>query len=268
MSKIFNLVVFPVETISDALYNIFNKSLVSSGTWAAQQENQWASAFGEVSTPPTGAYDDVAQSGLKVAGAMAVALFVLRLAIYNWNRLIGDDDDVLHVLGDWLTAGLLALVAGALLDLINQVGWWMMSRTIGNASSIARTFVSGMSGGLSGIVQTASAAVDSTSTSFMLPVISIAVIIASLLAVVGVLVAFASGHAAMYVMAAIGPMVMVAGVIPKMRWLRGLWLQGTVIIALLPVVTAGIFKVGIEIATKLARAGSCRNSFTSFGCLV
>ena len=112
-----------------------------------------------------------------------------------------------------------------------------------------------MSGGLSGIVQTASAAVDSTSTSFMLPVISIAVIIASLLAVVGVLVAFASGHAAMYVMAAIGPMVMVAGVIPKMRWLRGLWLQGTVIIALLPVVTAGIFKVGIEIATSLGVGG-------------
>ncbi len=73
-----------------------------------------------------GVYDDVAQSGLKVAGAIAVALFVLRLAIYNWNRLIGDDDDVLHVLGDWLTAGLLAVVAGALLDLINQVGWWMM----------------------------------------------------------------------------------------------------------------------------------------------
>jgi len=49
-----------------------------------------------------------------------------------------------------------------------------------------------------------------------------------LLAVVGILVAFASGHAAMYVLAAIGPVVMVAGVIPKMRWLRGLWLQGIV----------------------------------------
>jgi len=256
ITKIFNFVVFPVATISDALFNIFNKSLVSSGTWAAQQENQWASAFGDLfSVPPMGIYDDVAQSGLKVAGAIAVALFILRLAIYNWNRLIGDDDDVLHVLGDWLTAGLLAVVAGALLDLINQVGWWMMSQTIGNASSIASTFVGGMSGGLSGIVQTASAAVDSASTSFMLPVIDIAIIIASLLAVVGVLVAFASGHAAMYVMAAIGPLVMVVGVIPKMRWLRGLWLQGTVIIALLPVVTAGIFKVGIETAASLGAGG-------------
>ena len=58
--------------------DIFNKSLISSGTWAAQQENQWASAFGDLfSVPPMGVYDDVAQSGLKVAGAIAVALFVL-----------------------------------------------------------------------------------------------------------------------------------------------------------------------------------------------
>jgi len=59
----------------------------------------------------------------------------------------------------------------------------------------------------------------------------------------------------MYVLAAIGPVVMVAGVIPKMRWLRGLWLQGTVMIALLPVVAAGIFKVGIEAAASLVMAG-------------
>ena len=68
------------------------------------------------------------------------------------------------------------------------------------------------------MVDTAGAAASATTT-FMLPVIDIALIIASLLAVVGILVAFASGHAAMYVLAAIGPVVMVAGVIPKMRWL-------------------------------------------------
>ena len=161
---------------------------------------------------------------------------------------------MLHVLGDWLTAGLLALVAGALLDLINQVGWWVMSSVIGNAGSMAGVFVSGMTGGLSDMVDAASASAGTTTT-FMLPIIDIALILASLLAVVGVLVAFASGHAAMYVLAAIGPAVMVASVIPKMRWLRGLWLQGTVMIALLPVVAAGIFKIGIEAATSLVMAG-------------
>ena len=250
ITQIFHFMVFPVGTISEALFDVFNKSLVSSGTWAVQQETQWTTAFGDLfSAPPTGVYDQVASGGLRVAAGLAVALFTLRLALYNWSRLIGDEDDVLHVLGDWLTAGLLALVAGALLDLINQVGWWVMSSVIGNAGSMAGVFVSGMTGGMSAMVDAASASASMTTT-FMLPIIDIALIIASLLAVVGVLVAFASGHAAMYVLAAIGPAVMVAGVIPKMRWLRGLWLQGTVMIALLPVVAAGIFKVGIEAATS------------------
>jgi hypothetical protein len=255
ITQIFHFMVFPVGTISEALFDVFNKSLVSSGTWAVQQETQWTTAFGDLfSAPPTGVYDQVASGGLRVAAGLAVALFILRLAIYNWSRLIGDEDDVLHVLGDWLTAGLLALVAGALLDLINQVGWWVMSSVIGNAGSMAGVFVSGMTGGMSAMVDAASASASMTTT-FMLPIIDIALIIASLLAVVGVLVAFASGHAAMYVLAAIGPAVMVAGVIPKMRWLRGLWLQGTVMIALLPVVAAGIFKVGIEAAKSLVMAG-------------
>jgi len=68
---------------------------------------------------------------LKVAAAARGGPFRLRLAIYNWNRLIGDEDDVLHVIGDWLTAGLLAVVAGALLDLVNQVGWWIHASVIG-----------------------------------------------------------------------------------------------------------------------------------------
>ena len=255
ITQIFHFMVFPVGTISEALFDVFNKSLVSSGTWAVQQETQWTTAFGDLfSAPPTGVYDQVASGGLRVAAGLAVALFILRLAIYNWSCLIGDEDDVLHVLGDWLTAGLLALVAGALLDLINQVGWWVMSSVIGNAGSMAGVFVRGMTGGMSAMVDAASASAGMTST-FMLPIIDIALIIASLLAVVGVLVAFASGHAAMYVLAAIGPAVMVAGVIPKMRWLRGLWLQGTVMIALLPVVAAGIFKVGIQAATSFVMAG-------------
>ena len=38
ITQIFHFMVFPVGTISEALFDVFNKSLVSSGTWAVQQE--------------------------------------------------------------------------------------------------------------------------------------------------------------------------------------------------------------------------------------
>jgi len=79
----------------------------------------------------------------------------------------------------------------------------------------------------------------------------IALMVASMLAVIGILVAFASGHAVMYVLAAIGPAVMVGGVIPRLRWLRGMWFQATAVVALLPVVAAAVFKAGIEAAVHL-----------------
>ena len=77
ITQIFHFMVFPVGTISEALFDVFNKSLVSSGTWAVQQETQWTTAFGDLfSAPPTGVYDQVASGGLRVAAGLAVALFI------------------------------------------------------------------------------------------------------------------------------------------------------------------------------------------------
>ena len=249
ITKNFNFLVFPVKTISDAIFHIFNGTLVDSASWAAPFETDMVQSFGSLMSPDPNAYADISNSGLKVAAGIAVALFVLRLAIYNWNRMIGDEDDAMHVLGDWLTAGVLAVVAGPLLDLVNKIGWWIMGVTIGNAQSLAASFVGGITGGLSTLFDLTVGTVANTST-FVVPIIDIALIIASLLAVAGLVVAFASGHAAMFVLAAIGPTVMVTGVIPKMRWIRGMWLQALVIIGFLPVLASALFKAGI-----LASAG-------------
>lgn len=244
VTNVFHHLVFPVQTISDALLEIFSTALGKEQHAVAGQEQQWIGAFSSLfQAPPAGAYANIANGGLKIAAGIAVALFILRLAIYNWNRMLGEDDDTIRVIGDWLTTGILALAAGPLLDLINRIGWWIMGVVLGDASALGKTFANGLintswTGALA-------------STTFIGPIILIAIMVASMLAVIGILVAFASGHAVMYVLAAIGPTVMVAGVIPKIRWLRGMWFQATAVVALLPVVAAAVFKAGIEAAVHM-----------------
>ena len=243
ISNVFHHLVFPVQTISDALLEIFNNALKKEQQATSAQEEIWIAAFSALFQPPAaGVYTDIANGGLKVAAGIAVALFVLRLAIYNWNRLLGDDDSAVKVAGDWVTAGILAIVAGPLLDLINRIGWWIMGVVLGNAASLAKSFADGLV-----------APWDSSfaNTTFIGPIITIALLIASMLAIIGIIVAFASGHAVMYVLAAIGPTMMVSGVIPKIRWLRGMWFQAVVVVALLPVAAAAVFKAGIEAAASL-----------------
>ena len=110
---------------------------------AAQQEfSTWTSVLVQVvQAPSRGSYSDVARSSLPVAGSLAVALFILRLTIYHWNKLLGESDSPLQVLGDWLTAGVLAVVCGPFLDMIVRLGWWTMAAVLGETSSLARQFL-------------------------------------------------------------------------------------------------------------------------------
>jgi hypothetical protein len=246
ISNVFHHLVFPVETISDALLQIFNNALVKAQDSTVTQEKQWISAFSALfRAPQPGAYATVANGGLKVAAGIAVALFILRLAIYNWNRLLGEDDDAVRVVGDWLTAGVLALAAGPLLDLIDRIGWWLTGSVIGNPAALGQLFADGLINTMQGGTMTMAL------KSFIGPIIIIALLVASMLAVIGIIVAFASAHAVMFVLAILGPVVMVAGVIPKMRWLRGMWLQATVVVAFLPIVAAAVFKAGLDAAASI-----------------
>src|SRR5512141_26380 len=142
ISQIFHHLVFPAETISEALSNIFDKAAEKEIRAMSEEVARWTQVIGEiVQAPSNGDYNKVAQSSLPVAAALAPALFLLRLALYHWGRLLGEDDSGLRVVGDWVTAGVLAVVSGAFLDLIVRLGWWMVGKVIGETSLLAISFV-------------------------------------------------------------------------------------------------------------------------------
>ena len=86
-------------------------------------------------------------------------------------------------------------------------------------------------------------------------ILSIALGIGSLLALAAMLFAFGVAQATLYSLAAIGPSVAVASVIPEMKWLRSLWIKGAVLVALMPIMAGGIFKAGIGVAASTVSLG-------------
>jgi hypothetical protein len=86
-------------------------------------------------------------------------------------------------------------------------------------------------------------------------IVSIALGIGSLLALAAMLFAFGVAQATLYSLAAIGPSIAVASVIPEMKWLRSLWIKGAVLVALMPVMAGGIFKAGIGVAARTVGLG-------------
>jgi hypothetical protein len=239
---------FPAETISEALTGIFNKAAEKEATSMSEQIAQWTQAIGEiVQAPSQGEYSAVAQSSLPVAAALAPALFLLRLALYHWNRLVGQQDSGMNVVSDWVTAGVLAAVSGVFLDMLVRLGWWMIGKVIGETGALALAFVQVMS--ISSIVK------GVTDPTMFGGLISIGLSLGALLAVAGMLFAFASANAVLFILAVLAVPVAVAGVIPQMRWLRTLWLKAVVIIALLPMVAGGIFKAGVSAASVFSEPG-------------
>ena len=173
----------------------------------------------------------------------------MRLAIYHWHRLTGEDDSALRAFGDWVTAGVLGVAAGPFLDLATRLGWWMAGAALGETADLARNFLSAMTlpeAILAGL----------RSVSLFSGIIAIGLALAGLLAVAGFLFAFAAANATLFVMAVVAPLVAVVSVIPQMRWLRGLWLKAVGLLALLPVVAGAIFKASLR----------CRDCSPGVGC--
>ena len=252
VSKIFHHLVFPAETISEALGNIFMKAATENEKASLGEISTWTSVLANViQAPARGSYSDVARSSLPVAGSLAVGLFVLRLAMYHWNRLLGESDTPLQVLGDWLTAGVLAVACGPLLDMIVRLGWWMMASVLGETSSLAIKFMGAMASASFTPVITN----PTGSVTFMQGLMSIALALGALLAVAGLIFAFGVAQATLFVLAVLGPSFAVASVIPEMRWLRSLWIKGVVLVAIMPIMAGGIFKAGILASTYLVVPG-------------
>jgi hypothetical protein len=251
ISTIIHRLVFPAETISEALGNIFMKAAEANEDAAQQEFSTWTSVLVQVvQAPSKGSYSDVARSSLPVAGSLAVALFILRLTIYHWNKLLGESDSPLQVLGDWLTAGALALVCGPFLDMIVRLGWWTMAAVLGETSSLARQFLGVM------IVQSFVPTIQLSGTVvFLQGIVAIALGLGALLALAAMIFAFGVAQSTLYVLAVLGPSFAVASVIPEMRWLRSLWIKGVVLVAIMPIMAGGIFKAGILASTYLGVSG-------------
>jgi hypothetical protein len=236
--QVFHHLVFPAETISEALAGIFDKAVDKEVTAMSEEVARWTGAIGDiVQAPRQGDYSRIAQSSLPVAAALASALFLLRLALYHWGRLLGDDDSGLRVVGDWVTAGALAVVSGPFLDLIVQLGWWMVGKVIGETGGLAVSFVKATTA--------TSALLGLANLTFLGSLITICLAIGALVAIGGLLFAFASANAVLFILAVLGPPLAIVSALPQMRWLRSLWLKALTLIALLPIVAGGVFKAGL-----------------------
>ncbi|MBK8417452.1 hypothetical protein [Candidatus Villigracilis saccharophilus] len=214
----------------------------------SEEVARWTQVIGEiVQAPSQGDYSRAAQSSLPVAAALAPALFLLRLALYHWGRLLGDDDSGLRVIGDWVTAGVLAVVSGPFLDLVVRLGWWMVGKVIGEAGGLAMNFVSSTTA--------TSVVLGISNLSFIGGLVSVGLSIGSLLAIGGMLFAFASANAVLFILAVLAPPIAIASVLPQAAWLRSLWIKAVVLISLLPIVAGGVFKAGIAAGSLFDRQG-------------
>ncbi len=248
ISQIFNHLVFPAETISEALAGIFDKAADKEVRAMSEEVARWTSVIGEiVQAPSQGDYSTVAQASLPVAAALAPALFLLRLALYHWGRLLGDDDSGLRVVGDWVTAGVLAIASGPFLDLIVRLGWWMVGKVIGETGGLAISFVENTTA--------TSILLGLANQTFLGSLLNIGLSIGSLLAIGGMLFAFASANAVLFILAVLAPPLAIASVLPQATWLRSLWMKAVILIALLPIVAGGVFKAGMAASTWMGQQG-------------
>ncbi len=248
ISQIFNHLIFPAETISEALAGIFDKAADKEVRAMSEEVARWTSVIGEiVQAPSQGDYSTVAQSSLPVAAALAPALFLVRLALYHWGRLLGDEDSGLRVVGDWVTAGVLAIASGPFLDLIVRLGWWMVGKVIGETGALAMSFVENTTA--------TSILLGLANQTFLGSLLNIGLSVGSLLAIGGMLFAFASANAVLFILAVLAPPLAIASVLPQAGWLRSLWMKAVVLIALLPIVAGGVFKAGMAATTWMGQQG-------------
>ncbi len=248
ISQIFHHLVFPAETISQALAGIFNKAATREAGRMSEEIAKWTGVIGEiVQAPREGDYARAAQSSLPVAAALAPALFLLRLALYHWGRLVGEQDSGLQVIGDWVTAGVLAVVAGPFLDMVVRLGWWMQGKVLGETGALAIQFVQSTTA--------TSLVLGIANRTFFGGILTLGLSLGSLVAIAGLLFAFASANAALFILSISAAPLAVASVVPQARWLRSIWIKALLIIAILPIAAGGIFKAGLASSYLFDRQG-------------
>ena len=248
ISQIFHYITFPASTISEAIQGAVNQAAEDEIETITEQTESWSVWIGEVvQAPSEGHYSEAARVSLTAAAALAPALFILRLVLYHWGRLVGQEDSAANVIGDWVMAGVAAVAAGPLLDLLARLGWWLAGLALGDTTDLATSFVSAMQvTDLNNLVAKAT---------LFSGIFQLALLLASILGIVGLLFAFLAANSALYVMAILAAPLAVIGVLPQMRWMRGLWLKAVGIIAIIPIVAGGIFRAGMAAGTQPSGGG-------------
>jgi hypothetical protein len=123
----------------------------------------------------------------------------------------------------------------------------MVGKVVGETGLLAMEFVKSTTA--------TSAVLGLTNLTFLGGLISIGLSLGSLLAIAGLLFAFASSNAVLFILAVLAPPVAIASVLPQVRWLRSLWIKAVLLIALLPVVAGGIFKAGLSASYMFDKQG-------------
>jgi len=236
---------FPSDVFAEALDQIFKIAASNEEKGIQGMISVWSSSFYQLMKPPgSGYFKALAQRSMPLAGGLAVPFFILRLAVYHWNNLIGTKDNLLAAVGDWLTTGLLVIAVGPGLDLIVQVAWWMVDAITGSPARLAQNYVNFFA--VTSLVRALL-----PGASFLSAIVVTAVMITGVLAIAAVGLAFLSGSVALFLLAYMGPPVMVIGVVPQARWLRFMWFQAVALVCLLPLAAGVIFTVGLEVAGSL-----------------
>lgn len=229
---------FPAATLTDTLIGVFSRAAKKEEESAEKQVDLWKQTIGEIILPPPkDMYAQVARNSLPTAAALAIPLFLLRLAIYHWRRLVGEEDDGLRVIGDWVMSAVLAVLVGVLLDYGVQVGWWMSGRVLGETNALAIQFAGQMSAG-DMLYETAKPTLFGS-------LFNIIFALGGLVSLAGITFAFAAATAALYLLAVIGPPLMVVSVVPDMSWVRSLWFKAVALLAIFPILAGGIFKAAV-----------------------
>jgi len=94
-----------------------------------------------------------------------------------------------------------------------------------------------------------------SSNSMMLGILFMAVELGAVLAIAGMLMAFAAANAGLFLLAVMAPSIAVASALPQMRWMRFFWFKALTLIAILPLVAGAIFKASTFMAGLFTTGG-------------
>lgn len=252
VQKITHRIVVPFNTVVSALDRTLAAAVQSgmSGSWTATPRIEAALQTVTAHLFQTDDLREMGNAALPLAAGLAVPLFLLRLALYHWRRLAGEGDSVVAVVQDWVVAGVWAYasapVLAEVLNLATAATAMMFGQALTDAmTSTASTFLNPMQ-----VVTNGTAKL--VTFGFLGNVLLFVSALGAIAGVLAMVWAFVSANALAFLLAAIGPVAGVMGVVPHLRWLRSLWLKAAVLLALFPIGVGALLRAMALSGTVLA----------------